>query len=40
MQGFNMELGYDKKVLVAHYIDELVKRFKIDINSEDKEALV
>ncbi|ENK8198145.1 hypothetical protein CUPS9163_05880 [Campylobacter upsaliensis] len=40
MQGFNMELGYDKKVLVAHYIDELVKRFKIDIDSEDKEALV
>lgn len=40
MQGFNMELGYDKKVLIAHYINELVKRFKININAEDKEALV
>ncbi|MCR2064367.1 hypothetical protein [Campylobacter helveticus] len=40
MQGNNMELGYDKKVLIAHYIDELIKRFKININAEDKEALV
>lgn len=40
MQGFNMELGYDKKVLIAHYINELAKRFKININAEDKEALV
>lgn len=27
-------------MLIAHYIDELIKRFKININAEDKEALV
>lgn len=40
MQGQTMELGYDKKVLITHYIDELVKRLKININAEDKEALI
>ena len=40
MENFKMALSYDKKIVVAHYINELIRCFGINIKTEDKEILI